>query len=618
MARWTAFRQTKQNGTVASQLDHHRLKKIKENRQYLQQILKIALLCACQNIALRGHDESEDSNNKGNFLEILSLLKSESNTFRSRYDNAPLNAKYTSKEIQNDLLDAAAKVVLNTICDEVRSAPYFALIADECKDIARTEQLSICIRFVSEYENVFVVKERFMGFVDVHQLDASSLANAILSLLNELHLDTMRCVSQCYDGASVMSGHLAGVQAIVKQSIGHECVYIHCYAHRLNLVVVSIARGIVEVNDFFGLLEAMYRFFSVSTLRHDVFINVQKRKSKQVLEIPQLSDTRWVCRYIAVRLFQTRYEDILEALDSISKGTDRSTAAESFGLAFQLRRFSFTVLLCVFEELLGLTKPLSDHLQATEISLCHAIDLVQAVVKTLESNRSDIHFSDSIWKKALVLASERNIELDSAIHRQSRQPSRLTDSIVCETTGSRADSPSLEAKYRRIYFDVMDKVLVELHNRFDVTSPILRGIASCNPKSPSFFDVEVIKPLAASYSIDLDCLEPELTVAKQLIQSNGVQSVHKSLQLLAQMKDAFPIVLEVLQLAMTFPVTSASSERSFSALKKIKTCLRSKMHQERLCNLSILSIERSLSKSLNLEEVIDKFDELHPRRILLH
>ena len=138
-----------------------------------------------------------------------------------------------------------------------------------------------------------------------------------------------------------------------------------------------------------------------------------------------------------------------------------------------MRRFSFKVLLCVFEELLGLTKPLSDHLQGTEISLCHAIDLVQAVVKTLESNLSDIHFSDSIWKKAIVLASERNIELDSAIHTRFRQPSRLTDSIVCETTGSRADSPSLEAKYRRIYFDVMDKMLVELHKRFDVTSPIL-------------------------------------------------------------------------------------------------------------------------------------------------
>ena len=85
----------------------------------------------------------------------------------------------------------------------------------------------------------------------------------------------------------------------------------------------------MEVNDFWGLLEAMYRFFSVSTLRQDVFINVQKRKSMQVLEIPQLSDTRWVCHYIAVRLFQTRHEEILEALDHISKGTFCSTAAES-------------------------------------------------------------------------------------------------------------------------------------------------------------------------------------------------------------------------------------------------------------------------------------------------
>ena len=86
-----------------------------------------------------------------------------------------------------------------------------------------------------------------------------------------------------------------------------------------------------------------------------------------------------------------------------------------------------------------------------------------------------------------MLASERNIELDSAIRRRSCQPSRLTDSIVCETTGSRAGSPSLEAKYRRINFDVMDKVLVELHTRFDVTSLILRGITSCNPKSTLLF-----------------------------------------------------------------------------------------------------------------------------------
>lgn len=86
---------------------------------------------------------------------------------------------------------------------------------------------------------------------------------------------------------------------------------------------------------------------------------------------------------------------------------------------------------------------------------------------------------------------------------------------------------------------------------------------------------------------------------------------------MASMEDAFPAVVRLLSLAMTFPVTSATAERSFSALKRIKSYLRSTMLQERLSNLAILSIECSLSGSLDLEEVVNKFDEQHPLRILL-
>ena len=99
-----------------------------------------------------------------------------------------------------------------------------------------------------------------------------------------------------------MSGHLAGAQAIVQCTIGHGCLYVHCYAHLLNLVLVDTARGNDDVNNFFGLLEAVYIFFSVSTLRHDSFVNFQCLKGLHVFEIPQLSDTQWECRYNAVHL----------------------------------------------------------------------------------------------------------------------------------------------------------------------------------------------------------------------------------------------------------------------------------------------------------------------------
>ena len=94
------------------------------NTRKLQTMLKIALLCARQNLALRGHDESENSENKGNFKEILGLLASENLTLRHRLENAPSNAKYVSKEIQNDLLKAAAVVVPHSICEDIQSAYY--------------------------------------------------------------------------------------------------------------------------------------------------------------------------------------------------------------------------------------------------------------------------------------------------------------------------------------------------------------------------------------------------------------------------------------------------------------------------------------------------------------
>lgn len=148
-----------------------------------------------------------------------------------------------------------------------------------------------------------------------------------------------------------MSGHLAGVQAIVQRTPGHEClchIYVHCYAHQHNLVFVNIARGSNEVNDFFGLLEVVYRFFSVSALRHDSFVNVQRLKGVPVLEIPQLIDTRWVCHYIAVRLFQSCYVCVLKAFIDIQGSRDRTAAAEAQGLIMQLKRYSFLVILCIF------------------------------------------------------------------------------------------------------------------------------------------------------------------------------------------------------------------------------------------------------------------------------
>ena len=292
-----------------------------------------------------------------------------------------------------------------------------------------------------------------------------------------------------------------------------------------------------------------------------------------MLEIPQLSDTRWACRYMAVHLFQTRYECLLEALDDIEKSRDRSAAAESHGLMIQLKTLSFLVILCFFEEILGITKPLSDHLQSKELDLSCAIDLVELIKKTFTDYRSDSHFSNHIWNRVTELVQKRDIEMHTHERRTSRLPARLTDGIVLSSTGSRdTDSEaSLEIMFRKLYFEVIDRILAELNKRFDQSATIPKSIAACSPKSCSFFDMEVIKPLAEQYGIDTHGLAPQLDVAKNLLKTRGACNLEQALEIMISVEDAFPSIVRLLILAMTFPVTSASAERSFSALKRIKT-----------------------------------------------
>lgn len=108
--------------------------------------------------------------------------------------------------------------------------------------IHKEEQLSICVRYAVELE----VYERFLGFVDVSKgQNAENIVKAIYSYfeVQKISMQNIHIVAQSYDGASVMSGNMNGVQAKIREQ--HPAtVYTHCMAHRLNLVVVDTCKSI--------------------------------------------------------------------------------------------------------------------------------------------------------------------------------------------------------------------------------------------------------------------------------------------------------------------------------------------------------------------------------------
>ena len=163
--------------SVANQLVVGRELQIKTNRHYLISVAQVLLLCSHQEIALRGHRESEDSDNRGNFLELLHLLGKHDTVVMEYVKEGPRNATYTSLEIQNSLLKFMASMVRKQICLSVQRAGPFTILADESKDISKQEQMSISLRYVDISSGS--VQEHFLTFVNVISLTADSLATYI-------------------------------------------------------------------------------------------------------------------------------------------------------------------------------------------------------------------------------------------------------------------------------------------------------------------------------------------------------------------------------------------------------------------------------------------------------
>ena len=78
---------------------------------------------------------------------------------------------------------------------------------------------------------------------------------------------------------------------------------------------------------------------------------------------------------------------------------------------------------------------------------------------------------------------------------------------------------------------------------------------------------------------------------------------------------SFSETKKLLTLIMVLPSTNAVSERSASALRRVKTCLDATMSQLRLNNLMMLSIHQDRTDQINLETIINEFVSANGRRI---
>lgn len=118
------------------------------------------------------------------------------------------------------------------------------------------------------------MKLQFLHFTPADVLDAESFFATVKETLSKCNSDHTDCIAQCYDGAAVMSGVHNGIQEKFREEVP-QAIYIHCHAHRLNLVLVDCVRNVQAAGDFCVIVQDIYKFFSGSFV-HPHFTKKQR------------------------------------------------------------------------------------------------------------------------------------------------------------------------------------------------------------------------------------------------------------------------------------------------------------------------------------------------------
>ncbi|KAM7482737.1 hypothetical protein LguiB_007320 [Lonicera macranthoides] len=615
-------------------LDAQSKEVVEKNRLRLKTSFICARWLAFQACSFRGHDESLDSPNGGNFIELIKHTADHNEKVAEVVlENAPRNAKYTSAMIQKEILNILGDNVRSKIRKEIGDGSYCILV-DEAQDVSMKEQMAIVLRYIDEGG---LVRERFFGIVSVEDTAALTLKKAIVGVLScyDLHIDKMR--GQGYDGASNMRGAWNGLQALfIKES--PYAYYVHCFAHQLQLALVSTSRDVQDIWLFFSKLNVIVNIVGASPKRHtqlqlkqaaEIANKVALGESQtgrglnQMKTLHRAGATRWSSHLSSVRSLIDLFGPSCEIVENLwLNGDNHPIRSEAKGAYDAMTSFEFVFILHLLNEIMGITHILCQALQQKSQDIVNAMQLVSTTKKLLQRLRETGW--NSFFQKVQSFCEQHGIEIpnmDASYKVGTRRSCQQRDSITV---------------YHHYQVDIfnaaIDFQIVELNRRFsEGIMEILVLSSALDPRDAykSFNIYDICKLAEKFYPHDFS--KDDIWILRRQLEHYELNIPnHHSFQNLSRIselccklaetrkRDHYSLVDRLIRLVLTLPVSTASTERAFSAMKLVKTVLRNKMDDDYLEDCMILTIERKLAEDIDLDLLVNDFDSRKDRRVQLH
>jgi hypothetical protein len=511
----------------------------------------------------------------------------------------------TSHQIQNEMLEMIGQTIVREIASRVQQAGSFAVMVDGTQDVSRKEQMSVCVRYV---DKELYPHEHFIGLYEPPGTTGEILAKCVLDVLLRLQLPISALRGQTYDGASNMNGQYKGCQALIceKQPLA---LFVHCGAHCTNLVSQTVSEAVI-VRDAMASLQELWALFSQSIKCRTAFTKITESDlvSGKCQQIRPLCPTRWLVRVAAIQALVNQYRQVLECLEEMSAASSGpSVSARASGLLAQLSKgvtlLAFNMALKVF----GILEVLNRSLQSRYQTVSGMLAAVADCTCNLLALRDDQVFDEMLSATNVIITDLDMIEIE--LPRQRRPPNRLTGDAPAHQYTTVSDY------YRPVFFSLVDTAVQQLKERFSDSPGLNKYRALEDVLLSGTVDENVLAAYSEINTEDLH-LQMQLFRRKRTVKSVG-EAADILRKMVPEVRGEFEEVEKLLRLLIVSPASSAEPERSFSALRRLMTWMRSTMSQTRLNAVAVCHVDQDILDAIDIAALVKLFVSRNDTRLYM-
>lgn len=289
-----------------------------------------------------------------------------------------------------------SKNILDTVLNEIKSSPFFALQLDESTDVASCSQLLVYVRYIKGDD----LKEECLFSESLSTTTrGEDVFQTMKNVIDEKELQWSKLIGVCTDGSPAMLGIRSGFQTLMEE-VTPFALFSHCIIHRYALAMKTLPPDLM---DTFTHVVKIVNYIRSSATNKRIFKDSCNELGGK-FDVLFHTEVRWLSRgKVLHRVLELR-EEIALFLERKRSGKVKEKEFHA-----QITDNVFISKLAYLANFFGEINTLNHSLQGNMTNILTAQDKIGSFLRKLQLYQRRIEVEDiSMFPELTMVLDERN------------------------------------------------------------------------------------------------------------------------------------------------------------------------------------------------------------------